>query len=195
MHYIATPHAATGYTPAKLLFGREIRTHVPSILPLRTDNHVPRKQVHSNDSRYKERMKKWYDKRHHVRPQNTFAPNQQVRVKVAKKDLWQPATVVSSADQPRSYNIQTSTGKTLRRNEMHLRPTMSKPREVPKQQPDFEEFYDALFKEPQPPIKTVTSPTTCQNTISENRRSVKQPSKPTGSRYGRAYKAPKRLDL
>ena len=200
MHYRATPHAATGYTPAKLLFGREIRTHVPSILPMKTaQKHVPRSQVLSSDSAHKERMKKTYDKKHHVRPPNTFATNQQVRMKVVKKDLWQPATVVSSAEEPRSYNIKTSTGKTLRRNEMHLRPTMSQPREIPSKQPEFEEFYDALFKEPTPTTTTPdvppTTTKTTPKTVPKVHADAKRPKPPTASRYGRAYKAPNRLDL
>ena len=144
-------------------------------------------------------MKKTYDKKHHVRPPNTFATSQQVRMKVVKKDLWQPATVVSSAEEPRSYNIKTSTGKTLRRNEMHLRPTMSQPREIPSKQPEFEEFYDALFKEPTPTTTTPdvppTTTKTTPKTVPKVHADAKRPKPATASRYGRAYKAPNRLDL
>ena len=140
-------------------------------------------------------MKKMYDKRHNVRPPATFAPNQQVRMKVSKRDLWQPAIVESSTEAPRSYNIKTSTGKTLRRNEMHLRPTISQPREIRTRQPEFEEFYDALFKESQTTSTTSEGPPTATKTAPKTSVNTKTSKPPTTSRYGRAYKAPIRLDL
>ncbi len=41
------------------------------------------------------------------------------------KNTWKPATVVGIRDEPRSYNVITSSGTIYRRNRRHLRPDRS----------------------------------------------------------------------
>ena len=59
----------------------------------------------------------------HMQPLAPLIPGQDVRVRDTQTDTWQPAKVISTDVQPRSYNILTPTGNVLRRNRRHLRET------------------------------------------------------------------------
>lgn len=63
LSYRATPHSATGKTPAELLFNRSIRTPVPAVIA-EAANH----EVKARDQSYKRKTKMYHDAHRHARP-------------------------------------------------------------------------------------------------------------------------------
>ena len=120
MEYRATPTAPTGFSPAKLMMGRNIRTRLPM-----TDRHLrpewpSHDSVRMSDEAHKNRNKHYYDLRHGVRPLPELHPGDTVRVKDDSQKKWdETATVIGPAGTPRSYQVQTPRG-VLRRNRRHL---------------------------------------------------------------------------
>ena len=64
-------------------------------------------------------QKFYYDRQTKELPE--LAAGDNVRLQTDKG--WEPAVVVSKANQPRSYNIETTDGVQYRRNRRHLRKT------------------------------------------------------------------------
>ena len=128
MLYRATPHTATGKSPAQLFLGRQIRTTIPTV----PQNLVPRwpddMLVRQRDAQYKVNMARHYNKRHNVRQQVPFAIGQQLRMKTKNDKHWQPVIVHEKARFPRSYVVKTQDGKSYRRNTRHLMPCRSSAR-------------------------------------------------------------------
>lgn len=117
MAYRAAP-LANGYSPTELLMGRKIRTTVPvlpsQLNPACTDVEDLRKA----EQRYKDKQRQDYNRRHRAHDMPCLQPGDHVWV----RDMHQRGTVVSQAETPRSYIIETPRG-TLRRNRLHLSPT------------------------------------------------------------------------
>ena len=64
--YRATPHTSTGMAPATVLFGREIRTKLPSLAqPPKVDS-----DLRAADTAAKESMKRYADMKAYVKPSN-----------------------------------------------------------------------------------------------------------------------------
>ena len=104
-HYRTTPHTTTGLTPAELLMGRHIRTHLDLMHPdLTTEVHAKQqRQVTDRNKGTKDR---------------TVAVGETVFV----QDLpsWTPG-VVKEKRGPQSYLIELSNGCMVRRHIDHLR--------------------------------------------------------------------------
>ena len=62
--YRATPHSTTGIAPATVLFGRDIRTKLPSVIAV-TNNDSDMRQ---RDQMNKEKMKSYADNKAYVKP-------------------------------------------------------------------------------------------------------------------------------
>ncbi|CAC5421578.1 unnamed protein product [Mytilus coruscus] len=62
-NYRATKHATTDVSPAKLLFGRNIKTKLPTITPNYQDN-----EIRETDKRKKDKMKNYADTRRNAEP-------------------------------------------------------------------------------------------------------------------------------
>ncbi|CAC5359615.1 unnamed protein product [Mytilus coruscus] len=62
-NYRATKHATTDVSPAKLLFGRNIKTKLPTITPKYQDN-----EIRETDKRKKDKMKNYADTRRNAEP-------------------------------------------------------------------------------------------------------------------------------
>ena len=115
--YRSTPFPWCNLSPAELLMGRRIRSNIPFI----KDQLVPKweflEEFKNNNISVKENQKRVYDRRHRTRP---------LPVLLDDTDVWitgdtQPISgrVNASANTPRSYIVQTSSGK-VRRNRHHL---------------------------------------------------------------------------
>lgn len=114
MAYRASP-LANGYSPTELLMGRKIRTTVP-VIPSQLDpNGADLEKVKMREQSYRQKQKLNFDKRHRAHNMPILQPGDHVWV----KDMQQRGTVVSKAETPRSYIIETSGGN-LRRNRYHL---------------------------------------------------------------------------
>ncbi|CAB4006959.1 Transposon Tf2-9 poly, partial [Paramuricea clavata] len=70
LNYRSTPHCTTGISPAELLFNRKIRNKLPSVDrldPMPSDVEDSHEKAINNDSKRKEKMKKYADKRNHAK--------------------------------------------------------------------------------------------------------------------------------
>ena len=75
------------------------------------------------DKEFKEKQKRNYDRRHHVRPADTLPDNSSVWITASNSQI--PGTVVSNAGTPRSYLVDTPSGP-VRRNRQHLHRRLSR---------------------------------------------------------------------
>ncbi|XP_064641976.1 uncharacterized protein K02A2.6-like [Lineus longissimus] len=120
--YRATPIAATGFSPAEMLMGRQLKTTLP-VLPRNTDPEFSfYGQARENDESAKTHQEMYYNRKHGVRPLPNIAPGNVVRVKTDQEKSWKTsATVIDKhPSTPRSFIVQTDSGSTLRRNRRHL---------------------------------------------------------------------------
>ena len=118
MTHRATPHSATGYSPAELIMGRKMRT----TLPIASENLKPKwpdhDQVKANDQQAKENNAYYHDRG--SRPLPPLRVGDTVRMKTSHDKTWsEPATVIQQHSTPRSYIVSTPTGR-YRRNRNHL---------------------------------------------------------------------------
>ena len=121
LSYRATPTQATGQSPAQLMMGRKIATHLPvlekCLKPCWPDEQV----VKCSQENYKRVYTDNFNKQHGARPLPKLQPGDSVRVKTDGQQSWNTrATVVDHHSTPRSYIVQTHDGSTLRRNRRHL---------------------------------------------------------------------------
>ncbi|KAK3731996.1 hypothetical protein QZH41_005497 [Actinostola sp. cb2023] len=117
LNYRATPHATTGVSPAKILFGREIRTKVPQ-LPSKETSEVLRAALQFDKER-KQHMKEYADKKRGLTP-STIQEGDQVLLKLERDNKLTPAfdpdpyTVIERKGA--SVVLQREEGYTLMRN-------------------------------------------------------------------------------
>lgn len=115
MSYRATP-LESGYSPAQLLMGRQIRSTIPqlpmSLLPRWTNIRGFRK----SEKWAKENQRRNYNLRHRARSVPPLQPGQNVWLPRKKKQ----GIVIQQATTPRSYIIHTDEGQ-VRRNRTHIR--------------------------------------------------------------------------
>lgn len=121
MSYRSTPVRSTGFSPSRLMMGREIATTIPTLKsnlqPQWPDPEVVSDNVKSTQTKYK----KYYDRRHGVVSLPMLKPGEKVRVKLDNERKWsEPATVVQQHATPRSYVIRSGEGGEYRRNRRHL---------------------------------------------------------------------------
>lgn len=173
MAHRSTECATTGYSPAQLIMGRQIRTTLPALDRHYTPSWPRHQSVKNNDDRAKASHKYYYDQRHGVRDLPPVTTSQKVLVRTDQDKSWStPGTVVKPADTPRSVILQTDQGGVLRRNRRHL---LSIPEPARSPAGDREETptvvdvgkSPAISKSPRPNI--VKSPTTPQAPRRSNR--------------------------
>uniref|UniRef100_A0A3B3HH25 Gypsy retrotransposon integrase-like protein 1 n=1 Tax=Oryzias latipes TaxID=8090 RepID=A0A3B3HH25_ORYLA len=117
MAYRSAP-LANGYSPAELLMGRRIRTTVPMISSQLNPEGADMKRLRKIEQKYRQKLQQDYNSRHRAHDLSQLQPGDHVWV----KGLQERGTVVSAANTPRSYVIDTPKG-VLRRNRYHLSPT------------------------------------------------------------------------
>ncbi len=117
LNYRATPLPWCKLSPAQLLMGRPLRTRVPVV----TDQLIPNwpylGRFRDLNKSYKERQKEDFDRRHRTHDLSVLTDNSEVWVTSEKEKS--EGFVVSPAEQPRSYLVETPTG-TVRRNRSQL---------------------------------------------------------------------------
>ena len=115
LNHRATPSTTDGLSPARKLMNRELITRLSSMKPSvsNTNNHDTRMKLQAK----KEKQKEFYDRKAKDLP--TIPTGSTVRLHDGK--VWkEKAKVISKSRMPRSYNVETESGKVLRRNRQHL---------------------------------------------------------------------------
>lgn len=106
---------ANGYSPAELLMGRKLRTTIPVVPSQLNPAGADLGKVRKDEQKHRQKQREHYNRRHRAHDMPGLRPGDHVWV----KDMQQRGTVLSTADTPRSYIIETSGGN-LRRNRYHL---------------------------------------------------------------------------
>jgi len=153
LSYRSTPQPNIGYSPAKLLMNRKLRSNLPTI-----DNELQPKipKIKKSETTRCEKQKENFDSRHKAR---NLPP-------LKKGDMvWMPdhkctGKVVSEVAR-RSYTVQTSQG-TLRRNRRQLvSPTVSRDDIIPDMPTSNEPAIEqptVIEQSPQPALPSVPPP-------------------------------------
>ena len=139
MSYRATPHPWCNLSPAELLMGRRMRTTIPQAKDLLSPNWSYLPEFRQKNKKFKETQKNNFDQRHRVSEQETLPDDAVVWVTSETHPIQ--GRVVSRANNPRSYVIETPYGE-LQRNRTHLNA-------APEQQATIEQT-------PTPPRKIMT---------------------------------------
>jgi hypothetical protein len=111
----ATPVDTNLPSPAEMLFGRRVRTPLPS----HQYSHKPA-EAYERLQEKSEKMKEDHDK-HAGRGLPPLYEGQKVRVQSPDTKTWTPAEVSRKCDQPRSYELTAPSGSCLRRNRSQIR--------------------------------------------------------------------------
>ena len=112
-----TPVTGMQYSPAQMLMGRVLRSTLPSSTVV-LQPAVP-KDVHSTLENLQRRQQQYYDRG--TRPLPELQPGSTVHMETEQG--WRPALVTAQRDEPRSYDVVTSSGQHYRRNRRNLRKT------------------------------------------------------------------------
>lgn len=168
----------SGFSPAQLLMGRRLRTRMVKP-PEKLKPEWPSTEVFlERDRQDKRRQTADYNRRHAAKELRGLAAGDEVWVKDARCS----ATVLSRAQRPRSYIVETPQG-VLQRNRKHLVP--------------YRPEKPALSPGPEPPERGQRGPGS-PATSEAVRPSPPAPQQPDGvkrTRCGRAVIAPRRLNL
>jgi len=182
LHHRATPGANNLPSPAELLFGRPLRTTLPSC---QQQGQLQQTDVFEKLLDRVNIMKKDHD--NHAGP--TLPPlhvGQKVMIRDTESNTWKPGAVLQVCKEPRSYMVETPNGSSYRRNRQHLRElaTSSAKRRV--------HFEDDSHPKPDQSIPD-TAPVVDEQ-IEEQVTETTVPSspKPAVSRYGRVIRKPQR---
>ena len=115
--YRSTPFQWCGLSPAELLMGRRLRSNIPLLCEQLTPNWEFLGDFRRNNHVFKLRQKHDYDRHHATQTLSPIPPNSDVWITTGESP--QPGTIISSANTPRSYMVNTSGGH-VRRNRQHL---------------------------------------------------------------------------
>lgn len=180
--YRDTP-GVTGYSPSELLMGRRLRTRLPGLHASLMPKWPSPKLVKSRDQRVKRRQRKDFNRRHAAQSLRPLEAGEDVWV----QDIPCAARVLSPAQRPRSYVVETPRG-VVQRNRRHLVPFTPS---TPSQPSDFVCTQPATSDRPVPVAERTTGDSA--EVPSSTRQSL-----PPGirvTRSGRQVKPPQRLNL
>ena len=121
--YRNTPLHKIGLSPSQLFLGRRLKTDLPTSAELLKSKSLSTQEVEERLKTKKFQDKINYDK-HAGSTLRDLYPGEQTVIR--HNDRWTPATVVDKHQTPRSYVMQTQTGRKLRRNRRDIRPTAAK---------------------------------------------------------------------
>ena len=108
MTYRATPLPWCGYSPAKLLMGRNIRTKIPQVAEHLTPQLSDFRKFRTDNEKFKKQQKTNYDSQHRTRELPSIPDDTEVWITTDNKQI--PGQVTSTAETPRSYYVNTPTG-------------------------------------------------------------------------------------
>ena len=109
MVHRSTPQSSTKISPAEIMLNRKMRTTLPMLT--KTLEHKVHDKPKIQREHAEAQQRNVYNRRHGSKPLPTLEEGQTVRVKTKKDSNWSEAAVVlSKADSPRSYIVQTNKG-------------------------------------------------------------------------------------
>lgn len=109
-----------GKSPAQLFFNRRLKTDLPTASPLLESNSVGMQDIQERLKTRKFQQKINYDAHVGKELRDLFTGESTV---MRHDNKWTPAVIVQQHSSPRSYILQTQSGKRYRRNIRHIRPT------------------------------------------------------------------------
>ena len=117
LSYRTTPMPWCNLSPSELLMGRRLR----SLLPMTDNLLIPQwpylSEFHKSNEQFNAKQKKDFDQRHHTKEHSPLPDDREVWVTSSREPVR--GRVVTVADTPRSYLVNTPSG-TIRRNQQHL---------------------------------------------------------------------------
>ena len=163
LDYRATPHSATGVSPAEALMGRRLRTRLPVLPKLLKPQQPDQAALLASDEKAKRRYKESYDQRHGAKPLPGLETGQPVLIKLDDERRWTKAGVIQDRDD-RTYLVRTQNGNVLRRNRRHLQAVPSLPPQL-QEEDERDEFRLSAAPlspppqlQPSPPSPSITPP-------------------------------------
>lgn len=169
--YRDTVIAATGHSPSQLMLGRHIRTTLPTLPSALKPNWPNPDLIRMKDNKAKQSYEYYYNRHHGVQSLPTLLPGDGVRMKTHQEKNWTKEGIVTScAETPRSYTVQTESGR-YRRNRRDLRSTEpNEDQDVPKLD---------IPKSPvvEPPSEVPSSPAPATPIVRRSSRAIKKPSR------------------
>ena len=133
LHLRATPTDPSMLAPAEVMFGRPIRTTLPS-------RHAASTLQQSTETYERLLQRQSVMKEHHdTRRAGPALPplhvGQRVRVQDHQRHTWSPAEVTRKCSEPRSYEVTTRSGSAMRRNRSQIREMEEEPPANPRPVP------------------------------------------------------------
>ena len=126
LNYRSTPVEATGVSPARLLFGRELQTRLPRLRAAISGKSETLEAARRKDGENKRRYQEYFNRRHGARDLQPLQPGDAVRVRTSADLDWRERAQVRDRVGVRSYIVSSEdTGRLLRRNRRDLRPAPS----------------------------------------------------------------------
>ena len=139
----STPLGPDLPSPAELLQQGQFRTTLPTHVPDPPSSAEIQRKLQQKQTIAADR----YDETASAKPD--LMVGQHVRLFNKDSRRWEPAIVTGQAETPRSYFVQRlAGGVVLRRNRIHLRPTMETFENVPRGMVDDEEDEEVMFPSP-----------------------------------------------
>ena len=118
LSYRSTPLPFCDYSPAQLLMGRCLRSPIPTLKEALAPNWPDLNKFQEVDEQYKLKLKKQYDRRHHVLELPVLDDQVPVYIPSGRSTSFIPGNVIRGAGE-RSYEVHTPT-VTIRCNRSHL---------------------------------------------------------------------------
>ena len=135
LNYHATPLPWCKRSPSELLMGRRLRTRVPRLPEQLKPMWSYLEEFRKQNQKFKDRQKRDFDKRHRVKESDAIPSDSPGWI--TSEGGRMEGTVVSPANSPRSYLVETPSG-TVRRNRVHLNVAPSQPSENTELQTEIE---------------------------------------------------------
>eukprot|EP00057_Strongylocentrotus_purpuratus_P007993 XP_011662467.1 PREDICTED: uncharacterized protein K02A2.6-like [Strongylocentrotus purpuratus] len=176
----ATPLDSHLPSPAELLLGRKIQTNIPT----RIRNQSPQKDdIYQRLQTRQDDQKKYFDDKHatNLPP---LHKGQEVRIQNQETGRWDRGKITNRRPEPRSYEVETSSGYTLRRNRRHIKPTQERDSMKQNHQHASDRHNDVHDQQNAQTEQTLSKPDTPSNHH-----------QPYTTRSGRTIKKPERYDM
>ena len=171
-----TPITGMSYSPAQLLMNRRLR----GCLPMTTKSLQPSVPTLAKRQLQKSQKKQKYYYDGHTKSLPPLEPDDVVRYQTPTH--WEPAVIIQKHSAPRSYDLITTSGRTIRRNRRHLKPTQEiRPAVIPPIDDDISESSGSPLQSSRPD-STLSNTNTNQQVTERRTRSGRLVKPPL--RYG-----------